>query len=154
MAISFNQVTLIGRLGADPERVGREGQIVRARLATSESWKSKQTGEREERVQWHQVVVFAEPAARFLAQYARKGDLVLVRGQLEHRKWEKDGEERWVSEVVIRPYSGEVQLASSKREEPDTAPRARASLEPSGPAPDIRSGQGSWNANLDDEIPF
>lgn len=154
MAQSMNRATLIGRLGADPEAVGREGQVVKFRLATSESWKDKSTGERQERTQWHQVVIFAEPAGRFVMDYLRKGDLVLVEGTLEYREWQPEGESRAVkfAEVVIRPYSGQVQkLGSPGQASGGDAPdeeRPRGGGRRQDSAPSGRRG------DLDDEIPF
>ncbi|MDD2868816.1 single-stranded DNA-binding protein [Neomegalonema sp.] len=108
MAGSVNKVILIGNLGADPEsrQTQNGGQIVRLRLATSESWKDKATGERRERTEWHSVVIFSEGLARVATQYLRKGSKVYVEGQLQTRKWQdKDGADRYSTEIVLQGFN-------------------------------------------------
>lgn len=151
MAIHMNKVMLVGRLGADPEIKGRDSQFVNLRVATSESWKDKHTGERQERTQWHTVVVFNEPTAKFLVEYAKKGDQVYVEGQLETRKWERGANDTvFITEVVVKQYGGSVQLQSLKdgrspdREEPEERrPAQRREEKP----------QQKYTYD-DDEIPF
>ena len=118
MARGINKVILIGNLGADPEtRAMPSGMTVaNIRVATSESWKDKQTGERQERTQWHNVVVFNEHGANFLHQYAKKGDTVCIEGQIETRKFlDRDNQERWVTEIVVPRFGGSVSPITRKR---------------------------------------
>jgi single-strand DNA-binding protein len=109
MAGSVNKVILIGNLGADPEiRRTQDGKpIANLRIATSESWKDKNTGERKEKTEWHRVVVFNEGLCRVAEQYLKKGSKVYVEGQLQTRKWtDKDGVEKYSTEVVLQGFGG------------------------------------------------
>ena len=106
-----NKVILVGRLGRDPEvrNFQNGGKVVNLRLATSENWKDKATGERKEKTEWHSVAIFNENAARFAEQYLKKGSKVYVEGQLETRKWQdQSGQDRYSTEVVIRPFTGQL----------------------------------------------
>lgn len=163
----LNKVQIIGHLGADPESRSFQngGEVVNMRIATSQKWKDKNTGEVRERTEWHSVAVFAEHACRYAKQYLRKGSKVYIEGQLETRKWQdQSGQDRYSTEIVVRPYSGAVQGL-------DRAPAGQ------GGANDGQGGQGSQNGynvgnqggggqggpghsggygggGLDDEIPF
>lgn len=117
MAGSVNKVILVGNLGADPEvrTFSNGGKVVNLRIATSETWKDRNTGERRERTQWHSVAIFSEPLGRIAEQYLRKGSKVYVEGQLETRKWQDQaGNDRYTTEVVLRPYRGELALLDSR----------------------------------------
>jgi len=117
MAGSVNKVILVGNLGADPEvrTFSNGGKVVNLRIATSETWKDRNTGERRERTQWHSVAIFSEPLGRIAEQYLRKGSKVYVEGQLETRKWQDQaGNDRYTTEVVLRPYRGELTLLDSR----------------------------------------
>jgi single-strand DNA-binding protein len=156
MAISVNKVVLVGRLGADPTLRG--GNVVTLSVATSEQWKDKQTGDRQEKTQWHTVVIFSEHTARFVAQYARKGDLVYVEGQLETRKWERGGdlEDKFFTEVIVKQFGGVVQLMSKDTGEARPKIDTRSSTEDlpaKGTSPLARGPSGGGHP-LDDEIPF
>ncbi|MEL7199955.1 MAG: single-stranded DNA-binding protein [Pseudomonadota bacterium] len=108
MAGSVNKVILIGNLGADPEvrTFQNGGKVCNLRVATSENWKDKNTGERRERTEWHSVAIFSEPLARTAEQYLKKGSKVYLEGQLETRKWQdQSGADRYSTEVVLRPYT-------------------------------------------------
>lgn len=108
MAGSVNKVILVGHLGADPEiRRSQAGNlIVSLRVATSEQWRDKATGERREKTEWHNVVVFQEAAAKFAEQYLRKGAKVYVEGALQTRKWQDNqGNDRWSTEVVLQGFA-------------------------------------------------
>lgn len=108
----LNKVQIIGNLGRDPEvrTFQNGGKIVNLRIATSETWKDRNTGERKERTEWHSISVSAEHAANYCERYLRKGSKVYVEGKLETRKWQdKNGEDRYTTEIVVRPYGGEVQ---------------------------------------------
>ena len=109
MAGSVNKVILIGNLGRDPESRAFQngGKVVNLRIATSESWKDRSSGERKEKTEWHSVAVFQEGAANFAEKYLRKGSKVYIEGQLETRKWQdQQGQDKYATEVVIRPYNG------------------------------------------------
>lgn len=111
MSSDFNRVILKGRLGKDPEQRTFQdgGSVVTFSMATSESWKDK-AGQRQERTQWHQIAIFDDAKAEIATRYLKKGSTVLLEGQLETRSWDKDGEKRYTTEVVIRPFSGSISL--------------------------------------------
>jgi single-strand DNA-binding protein len=145
---SLNKVQLIGNVGRDPEvrTFQNGGKVCNLRIATSESWKDKQTGEWRERTEWHAVTIMAEPLARIAEQYLRKGSKVYVEGQLETRKWQdQSGQDRYTTEVVLRPYGGTLVLLSGTgdgggRQDDDRASQSQAAA----PA----------RHDLGDEIPF
>ena len=113
MAGSVNKVILIGNLGADPEiRRTQDGRpIVNLRLATSETWRDKTTGERRERTEWHRVVIFNEALAKVAEQYLKKGAKVYVEGQLQTRKWQdQQGQDRYSTEVVLQGFSSQLTM--------------------------------------------
>src|SRR5690349_22859860 len=117
MAGSVNKVILVGNLGADPEvRQTQDGRpIVNLRLATSESWRDKGTGERKERTEWHRVVIFNENLARVAEQYLKKGSKVYIEGQLQTRKWQdQSGQDRYSTEVVLQRFRGELTILNSR----------------------------------------
>ena len=109
MAGSLNKVMLIGNLGADPETRSFQngGKVCNLRIATTDSWKDRSSGEKREKTEWHSVAVFQEGAASYAEQYLRKGSKVFVEGQLETRKWQdQQGNDRYTTEIVVRPFSG------------------------------------------------
>ena len=111
MAGSVNKVIIVGNLGRDPEvrTFQNGGKVCNLRIATSETWKDRNTGERKERTEWHSVAIFNENLARLAEQYLRKGSKVYVEGKLETRKWQdQSGQDRYSTEVVLRPYAGEL----------------------------------------------
>ena len=117
MAGSVNKVILIGNLGRDPEvrTFQNGGKVVNLRIATSEQWKDRNTGERRERTEWHSVAIFNEPVGRIAEQYLRKGSTVYIEGQLETRKWQdQNGNDRYSTEVVVRPYTGNMTLLGGR----------------------------------------
>src|SRR5436853_1285555 len=117
MAGSVNKVILIGNLGADPEiRRTQDGKpIANLRIATSETWRDKATGERRERTEWHRVVIFNEALSRIAEQYLKKGSKVYIEGQLQTRKWtDQSGAEKYSTEVVLQNYRGELTLLDSR----------------------------------------
>jgi single-strand DNA-binding protein len=117
MAGSVNKVIIVGNLGRDPEvrTFQNGGKVCNLRIATSENWKDRNTGERKERTEWHSVAIFSEPLARIAEQYLRKGSKVYIEGQLETRKWQdQSGQDRYSTEVVLRPYRGELTLLDSR----------------------------------------
>ncbi|WP_370343057.1 single-stranded DNA-binding protein, partial [Pararhodobacter marinus] len=111
MAGSVNKVILVGNLGRDPEvrSFQNGGKVCNLRIATSESWRDRNSGERRERTEWHSVAIFSEPLAKIAEQYLRKGSKVYIEGQLETRKWQdQQGQDRYTTEIVLRPYRGEL----------------------------------------------
>ena len=139
---SVNKVILIGNLGRDPETrtFPNGGKVVNLNIATSETWKDKATGERKERTEWHSVAIFNEGIAKVAEQYLRKGAKVYIEGKLETRKWQdQSGADRYTTEVVIRPFAGEMVMLDGPKER-DT-PREQPNREPA-------------RQDLDEEIPF
>ncbi len=154
MAGSVNKVILIGNLGRDPEARSFQsgGRVVNLRIATSETWRDKQSGERKERTEWHSVVIFNENLGRVAEQYLKKGSKVYIEGQLETRKWQdQSGQDRYSTEVVLRPYRGELTLLDARDGGGASAGGGdyddRGSF---GGRGESRSPAGA----LDDEIPF
>jgi single-strand DNA-binding protein len=116
---SLNKVQLIGNLGADPEArsLNSGGEVVNMRIATSEQWKDKD-GNKQERTEWHQVVIFNEGIGNVAKTYLRKGSKVYLEGQLQTRKWQdKDGNDKYTTEIVLQRFRGELVLLDSKTQE-------------------------------------
>jgi single-strand DNA-binding protein len=140
MAGSVNKVIILGNLGRDPEvrSFPNGGKVCNLRIATSETWKDKTTGERKERTEWHSVAIMNEPLVKVAEQYLRKGSKVYIEGQLETRKWQDQaGNDKYATEIVLRPYRGELTILDGKPEDKGDA------YEPP-----------QRNATPDDEIPF
>lgn len=149
MAGSVNKVVLIGNVGRDPESFSTQDgrKIVNLSVATSETWRDKQSGERKERTEWHRVVIFNEGLAKIAEQYVRKGSKIYIEGQLQTRKWtDKEGVERYSTEIVLQQYRGEITLLDSKGDREEAQAPARRE-------PEQRTARRSM-AELDDEIPF
>ena len=155
MAGSVNKVILIGNLGADPEvRHTQDGRpIVNLRVATSENWRDKATGERREKTEWHRVVIFSEGLAKIAQQYLKKGSKVYLEGALQTRKWQDQaGQERYSTEVVLQGFNSALTMLDGRGE--SGAAGAGASSE-GGFVPSGGSGKsGSFSEGIDDEIPF
>ncbi len=159
MAGSVNKVILIGHLGADPEirRTNSGDPVVTMRIATSESWRDKNSGERKEKTEWHSVVCFNENLAKFAEQYLKKGAKVYVEGALQTRKWQgNDGQDRYTTEVVLQKFRGELQSLDKL---PSNRPPPAGSQDDYG-RESGRAERGSQQSTpsssreLDDEIPF
>jgi len=154
MAGSVNKVILVGRLGADPDvrAFQNGGRIANLSLATSESWKDKSTGERKEKTQWHRIVVKNENLVGICERYLKKGARVYVEGQMETRKYtDKDGAEKYTTEVVLSPFRGEIAMLDGK----DSGGAAAGGGDFEAPA--AASGgtfAASSKNDMDDEIPF
>lgn len=119
MAGSVNKVILIGNLGRDPEvrSFPNGGKVCNLRIATSETWRDRNSGERKERTEWHSVAIFNENLAKIAEQYLRKGSTVYIEGQLETRKWQdQSGADRYSTEIVLRPFRGELTLLGGRGE--------------------------------------
>ncbi len=167
MAGSVNKVILVGNLGADPEirRLSSGDPVVNLRIATSETWRDRQSGERQERTEWHRVVIFNEQLAKVAEQYLKKGAKVYIEGQLQTRKWQdKSGQDRYSTEVVLQKFRGELQMLDSRGEGGQVGGysgggQSRGSdFGSSGPADtgggSRGGGGGGFSQDLDDEIPF
>ena len=148
MSACLNKVSLIGYLGADPEiRQTSDGKsIANLRVATSESWRDRHNGERRERTEWHRVVIFVEGLAKVAEKYLSKGSRVYLEGQLQTHKWtDRDGIDRYTTEVVMQPYKSTLTMLDRRNRNGD------GGNEPS--SDDFGSGSGG-GGDLDDEIPF
>ena len=171
MAGSVNKVILVGNLGRDPEVRHTQGnqKVVNLRIATSERWKDRQSGEARERTEWHRVVVFNENLAEIAERHLRKGSPVYLEGTLQTRKWtDRSGQERSTTEVVVPRFRGELTLLGGRREGGATEigspeefgdPGHRSPAPRSGPSEPGPSDPGGGRATslaeqLDDEIPF
>jgi single-strand DNA-binding protein len=156
MAGSVNKVILIGNLGADPEvRHTQDGRpIVNLRLATSESWRDKATGERRERTEWHRVVIFSEALCRVAEQYLKKGSKIYVEGQLQTRKWEdQSGQERYTTEVVLQGFNSQLTMLDGRGGGGEGRETVGAGTGDFGRSKPLSGGK-SFDKELDDEIPF
>ena len=119
MAGSVNKVILVGNLGRDPEvrSFQNGGKVANLRIATSETWRDRNSGERRERTEWHTVAIFSEPLVKLAEQYLRKDSKVYIEGQLETRKWQdQSGQDRYSTEVVLRPYRGELTMLDGRND--------------------------------------
>jgi single-strand DNA-binding protein len=153
MAGSVNKVILIGNLGRDPEvRSMQDGnKIVQLSVATSESWKDRNSGERKERTEWHRVVIFNERLAEVAERYLRKGSKVYLEGQLQTRKWtDKEGQDRYTTEVVLGRFRGELTMLDG-RSDGGGGGGDWGSSDNAGGGGRAPAGGGG---DLDDEIPF
>lgn len=153
MSGSVNKVILVGNLGRDPEvrRMNSGDAVVSFSLATTESWRDKQSGERRDRTEWHNVVIFNEALAKVAEAYARKGSKVYIEGQLQTREYtDKDGNQRKVTEVVLQRFRGELTLLDTRKSDDrgDVQEPARK------PAPARASDRGGGHAPINDDIPF
>ena len=168
MAGSVNKVILVGNLGRDPEvrRLNSGAAVVNLRLATSESWRDKTTGERQERTEWHNVVIFNENLGKIAEQYLKKGSKVYIEGQLQTRKWQdQSGQDKYTTEVVLQRFRGELTMLDRAGDSGGAGADAGASdFGRATPMENNRGGGGGGGNNrpggvalaeeLDDEIPF
>ena len=165
MAGSVNKVILVGNLGRDPEvRHSQAGaKIVNFSLATSESWKDKNTGERREKTEWHRVVIFSEGLAGIAENYLRKGSKVYIEGSLQTREYEKDGIKRYSTEVVLQGFNSTLTMLDTRQggngdyapaREPAYAAAGGGDAPAPAPSPAGGGGGGAPGGDLDDEIPF
>lgn len=170
MAGSVNKVILVGNLGADPEirSLNSGDRVANLRIATSETWRDKSSGERKEKTEWHRVVIFNDNLVRVAEQYLRKGSTVYIEGSLQTRKWtDQSGQEKYSTEVVLQKFRGELTMLGGRS---DSDGGGRDSGDYGGgysggggggfsSGGGGRSGGGSgpredFSADLDDEIPF
>jgi single-strand DNA-binding protein len=159
MAGSVNKVILVGNLGADPEirSLTSGDRVANLRIATSETWRDRSSGERKEKTEWHRVVVFNENIVKVCEQYLRKGAKVYVEGAIQTRKWQdQSGVEKFSTEIVLQKFRGELTMLDGRGDNAEagegggygggfsSAPRAQTSSAP----------REDFSADLDDEIPF
>lgn len=171
MAGSVNKVILIGNLGADPEvRHTQDGRaICNLRLATTDTWRDRQSGERREKTEWHSVVIFNEQLGKIVQQYLKKGSKVYIEGQLQTRKWQDNsGNDRYTTEVVLQNYNGQLTMLDGRSGASGFNEGGAADFD--GGSSDGGRGSGfkgagsgkgrespapkSFEKDLDDEIPF
>ena len=152
MAGSLNKVLLIGRLGADPEikQMVNGKSVARLSLATSNTWKDKNTGEKKEKTEWHRVVIFNEGLVNVVQQYVKKGAQVYIEGQLTTRKWrdEKSGTDKYSTEVVLQGFNSSFKILSSRTGQIENTQESKNDKSALPNEENISSG------DLDDEIPF
>ena len=152
MSGSLNKVLLIGRLGADPEikQMVNGKSVARLSLATSNTWKDKNTGEKKEKTEWHRVVIFNEGLVNVIQQYVKKGTQVYIEGQLTTRKWkdEKAGIDRYSTEVVLQGFNSTFKILSSKNSQIENI------SEDNSEKSSLPNDQNISSNDLDDEIPF
>lgn len=162
MSGSVNKVILVGNLGRDPEvrRLNSGDQVVNIRIATSENWRDKNTGERKEKTEWHNVVIFNDGIGKIVEQYCKKGSKVYVEGQLQTRKWtDASGAEKYTTEVVLQRFRGELTLLDSRAggdsfgggEERSSGAPSFGRSSPVDRKPALAGGGGP---DIDDDIPF
>jgi single-strand DNA-binding protein len=159
-----NKVILVGNLGADPEArsLNNGGEVVNMRIATSEQWKDRD-GNRQERTEWHNVVIFNENLGRVAKSYLRKGSKVYIEGQIQTRKWQgQDGNDRYTTEIVLQKFRGELVLLDSR----EGAGGGRSAFGADESYDDFGGGGGApartqsrpqpaaFEADLDDDVPF
>ena len=151
MAGSLNKVLLIGRLGADPEikQMVNGKNVARLSLATSQSWKDKNTGEKKEKTEWHRVVVFNEGLVNVVQQYLKKGAQVYIEGQISTRKWkdEQTGQDKYSTEIVLQGYNSTLTMLGGSNQN-------NISSSSSNKNNDFDQTSQQSNSDLDDEIPF
>lgn len=168
MAGSVNKVILVGNLGREPEvRAMQSGdKVVNLSIATSESWKDKNTGERKEKTEWHRVVIFGSGLATVAENYLQKGSKVYIEGQLETRKWtDQSGVEKYSTEIVLRPYRGELHMLDGRsgpaagsgggfNQDSSFQDSAPPAYESGAPQQQPASQPAAAVDELEDEIPF
>lgn len=154
----FNRATLIGHLGKDPEirRLNDGRPVVSMRLATSDTWRDKQTGERREHTEWHNVVIYNEHLCKIAEQYLKKGSKVLIEGKIKTRKWQdQSGVEKWTTEIVLESFGGQILMLSTKSDAERQADDNYIPPSGGGAArPSTGDGAKTLAEELDDEIPF
>jgi single-strand DNA-binding protein len=161
MAGSVNKVILVGNLGADPEvrTLPSGGKVVNLSVATSDSWRDKNTGERKEKTEWHRVVIFSEGLARVAEQYLKKGSKVYLEGQLQTRKWQdQSGQDKYSTEVVLQGFNSNLTMLDGRGDGEGAStggfsgPPERASSGGGGRRP--QASAPAFEGGVDDDIPF
>lgn len=165
MAGSVNKVILVGNLGADPEiRRTQDGRpIANLSVATSESWRDRNSGERRERTEWHRVVVFNEGLCKIIENYLRKGSKIYLEGQLQTRKWQdQSGQDRYTTEIVLQGFNSALTILDGRKDSESSSSRIGGGYDRGGATSGPSSGDYSassssgndFSRDLDDDIPF
>lgn len=160
MAGSVNKVILVGNLGSDPEvrQLNSGDKVANLRVATSESWRNKETGERKDRTEWHSIVIFNDAIIRFAEQYLKKGTKVYLEGALQTRKWQdRNGNDRATTEIVLAKFRGELKALDARANSDSPSGDQGRSGQQSGNYAEesgTYGGSSDYNRDYDDEIPF
>lgn len=157
MSGSVNKVILVGNLGRDPESRSFQngGKVVNLRIATSESWKDKQTGERKEKTEWHSVAIFNEGLANVAERFLRKGSKVYIEGQLQTRKWQdQSGADKYSTEVVLQGFGGVLTMLDGPNSGGDRQDRVEGADNRSAGQSNNEGRKAFAAADLDDDVPF
>ncbi len=160
MAGSVNKVILVGNLGKDPEvrRMPSGSPIVNLSIATSDTWRDKATGEKKEKTEWHRVVIFNENIAKVAENYLKKGSKVYIEGQLQTRKYEQNGVEKYSTEIVLQGFRGELTLLDGRSSDSgsisDTSGGDYGGKSVNSDRRPATTGAGKYAEGLDDDIPF
>ena len=157
MAGSVNKVILVGNLGRDPEvrSFQNGGKVCNLRIATSETWRDKNSGERKEKTEWHSVAIFSEGLVRVAEQYLKKGSKVYVEGQLQTRKWQdQSGQDRYSTEVVLSGYGGTLTMLDGRDGQGGGGGGGDRGGYGGGSGGSSGGDYGSAPSDMDDEIPF
>ena len=163
MAGSVNKVILVGNLGADPEvrNLPSGGKVVNLRVATSESWRDRNTGERKEKTEWHRVVIFSEGLCKVAEQYLKKGSTVYIEGQLQTRTYEKEGQTHYSTEIVLQGFNSTLTMLGGRGGGGEMEYRSGRGADFGSSGPMDRGNQNvgarggsKFKEELDDEIPF
>lgn len=152
MANSINRAIIVGRVGKDPEikSFSNGGKIANFSIATTETWKDRQSGERRESTEWHNCTIKSEGLVGIVEQYVKKGDLIGIEGSIKTRKWQdQSGNDRYSTEIVVTAFGGQLHMLGSKKDgDRDTSTSSRSQNQSSG------NGGGGYANDLDDQIPF
>lgn len=157
MAGSVNKVILVGNLGGDPvvSNTQSGAKVVNLRLATSDSWKDKATGERKEKTEWHRIVIFNSALADTAERYLRKGSKVYVEGQLQTRTWkDNNGVDRYTTEVVLQNYAGTLMMLDAKNSDSGISADGNDVFSASSGSSGWDNSSATTPSDLDDDIPF
>lgn len=158
MAGSVNKVTLLGNVGQDPEikNLNSGDKVANFSIATSESWKDKNSGEKKEKTEWHRVVVFGDGLVGVIERFVTKGSKIYVEGALQTRSWDKDGVKQYSTEIVLKPFNGALVLLGDKGGGSDRGDsQAGSGFNGGGGGGQTQQRrQETFSADLDDEIPF
>jgi single-strand DNA-binding protein len=159
MAGSVNKVILVGNLGADPEirSLNSGDRVANLRVATSETWRDKSSGERKEKTEWHRVVIFNDNLVKVAEQYLRKGSKIYLEGSIQTRKWaDQSGVEKFSTEIVLQKFRGELTMLDGRGDNAEAGEGGGYSNGgfSSGPKAQSSAPREDFSADLDDEIPF
>jgi single-strand DNA-binding protein len=157
MAGSVNKVILVGNLGADPEirSLNSGDRVANLRVATSETWRDRNSGERKEKTEWHRIVIFNDNLVKVAENYLRKGSKVYIEGSLQTRKWQdQSGQEKYSTEVVLQKFRGELTMLDGRGGDEAGEGGGYSGGFSSGPRAQSSGPREEFSADLDDEIPF